>query len=140
MGLLSKLGGAIKETARGAAVNGILNATGNSAMAGAGNSAYEYDANGHIKGVNTSYVSEVESRYAGYDSDDIMAQYYGNQFVIDGKYGGLTTSTARKNPTNVSGNYPLKYNNFSTLSSSSEKTKAVNGLLLNDKGSKGEKL
>ena len=126
MGLLSKLGGAIKETARGAAVNGILNATGNGAMAGAGNSAYEYDANGHIKGVNTSYVSEVESRYAGYDSDDIMAQYYGNQFAIDGKYGGLTTSTARKNPTNVSDDYPLKY--------SGNTFKSTSGLLLNDKG------
>ena len=63
MGLLSKLGGAVKEGIRKGAVNGLLKATGNSAATGQVQfSEYSYDASQYVgNGINkgVSYVGNI---------------------------------------------------------------------------------
>lgn len=96
MGLLSKLGGAVKEGIRNGAVNGLLKATGNSAATGKLNYAeYEYDANGNIKGVNSTYTSKISSTF-GTDSslDD-------KQFT--GKNSSFVNTSAMPRPKNYKG-------------------------------------
>ena len=91
MGLLSKLGGAIKEGLRKGAVNGLLKATGNApATSGhASSSAYEYDANGHIKGINSQYAATVSDLYDN---------------------GLMYTNNKKYNTKSILDNYPTKYN------------------------------
>ena len=129
MGLLSKLGGTIKEGIRNGAVNALLEATGNNGALGQSYSEYSYDANGNIKGVNSKFVSELAQQYAGYQGTGLPS--------IDGKFGGLTKSTPRTPTVNHINNYPVKYGTKrgTTASSSTENSPSAYGLLLNDKGS-----
>ena len=100
--LAEKVGNTGKEAARNGLVDGLLNVTGNSAMNGRVNySEYEYDANGHIKGVNNKYVKEVENRY---ERLGLL-----NESDIDGNYGGLSTSVPRVKQTKILNDYPHKY-------------------------------
>jgi len=106
MGLLSKLGGAVKEGIRKGAVNGLLKATGNSAATGQVQfSEYSYDANGNIKGVNPKYATDVANRY-GSDTD---GQYY------DGNFGGLGAFKGAKRGPADPIPYKKKYNSAGGL-------------------------
>ena len=114
MGLLSKLGGAVKEGLRKGAVNGLLRATGNEAAIGhVSGSAYEYDANGHIKGVNSQYAADISNLYGTGGSNATF-----NLDMYDKSSSGLaynanghrpnqynTESTLNKYPTKYNGNY-----------------------------------
>jgi hypothetical protein len=91
MGLLSKLGGAVKEGIRKGAVNGLLKATGNSAATGQVQfSEYSYDANGNIKGVNPKYTADIANRYGSSNSNTfgnsggIAAAFTGKERTIHG--------------------------------------------------------
>ena len=114
MGLLSKLGGAVKEGIRNGAVNGLLKATGNSAATGKLNYAeYEYDANGNIKGVNSTYASEISNKF-GTSSNDIMHNLSDSPFnkttnttgtglIFDGKSSSIVNTSAMPRPKNSNG-------------------------------------
>lgn len=111
MGLLSKLGGAVKEGLRNGAVNGVLKLTGNNAASGQVQFAeYTYDANGNIKGINSQYAAKLSSNFGSDDN--------GNN-IYDGNSGSLTTSkSGDKRPKSLSGSekstlstYPSKYTN-----------------------------
>ena len=98
MGLLSKLGGAVKEGIRKGAVNGLLKATGNSAATGQVQfSEYSYDANGNIKGVNSKYSTDIANRFGSSNSN------------IFGNSGGIAASFTGKERTIHSGNGSLDY-------------------------------
>lgn len=118
--LAGKIGGVAKEAARGALTGELLNFTGNNAMTGQVNYAdYEYDANGHIKGINTKFAKEVETLY----EDSGVKNTTGKG--IDGSFGGLTTGTPRAAKTDFAEKYPGKYdnsaNNYKSFKSSYEK-------------------
>jgi len=103
MGLLGKLGGVAKEAGRGALVNGVLGITGNSSMTGQVQyPEYEYDANGHIKGVSSKYAIQIANTYSG-----------GGTSIdgVDGKFGGLgaSTSVRTKNLAAQGTSYPAKF-------------------------------
>lgn len=102
MGLLSRLGGAVKEGARNGAVKGLLKASGNSAATGKLNYAeYEYDANGNIKGVNSKYASTISETFG---SNSNSAQF-------DGKTSSFVNSLSMSRPKNYKGDkvVPEKY-------------------------------
>lgn len=116
MGLLSKLGGAVKEGARNGAVKGLLKASGNSAATGKLNYAeYEYDANGNIKGVNSTYASDISNKF-GTGSNSAMHNLKnistsGTGIIFDGKSSSIVTTTALPRPKNSNGDKinPEKY-------------------------------
>ena len=101
MGLLSKLGGAIKEGLRKGAVNGLLKATGNGPAASGhvSSSAYEYDANGHIKGINSQYAAAVSDLYENglmYTGDKNQNTDKSILEKYPTKYNGSYTNTSYK--------------------------------------------
>ncbi len=101
MGLLSKLGGAVKEGIRKGAVNGILKATGNGAATGKVQFAeYEYDANGNIKGVNSQYATQIANNFGS--STNVKDG-------IDGKSSGLTQGSTRPRYARDTIEMPTKY-------------------------------
>ena len=110
MGLLSKLGGAVKEGIRKGAVNGLLRATGNSAAADQVQfSEYSYDANGNIKGVKSKYTADIANRFGSSNS---------NRF---GNFGGIAAAFTGKERTIHGGkgslDYPTKFNGADGLDS-----------------------
>ena len=112
MGLLSKLGGAVKEGIRKGAVNGLLKATGNSAATGQVQfSEYSYDANGNIKGVNPKYAADIANRYGSTTDGN-------NDFGVEGNFGGLAASQSgvpRHDVKNKISKYPEKFNSADGL-------------------------
>ena len=125
MGLLSKLGGAVKEGIRKGAVNGLLKATGNNAASGHESySEYEYDANGHIKGINPEYAADVMDRFGVNESSrssskDKFGDYYssgnGLGYAAGGRGTGLFMNNAyrSKYPTKFEKNpEQYKYSNY----------------------------
>ena len=119
-GLAGKVGGTAKEAARGALTDGLLNLTGQGAMTGQVKYAdYKYDANGHIKGINTKFAKEVENRYESIGVANTTGQ------GIDGSFGGLTTGSPRSAKTSFIEKYPGKYdsstNNYNNFKLSYEK-------------------
>ena len=105
--LAARVGGTVKEAGRNALTNGLLNAVGLGAMSGQVNYAeYEYDANGHIKGVSSKYQAAVEDKYQGQSGIDLNSYN-----AIDGNTGGLTTGTSRFiQKDNFIPKYPIKFN------------------------------
>lgn len=104
--LASKIGGTGKEIIRNGLVNKFLDITGNSAMTGQSKYAeYEYDANGHIKGVNSKYALEVENAY------ELLGVQGITQNEVDGNFGGLTTGKSRNDleDGDLISRYPAKY-------------------------------
>lgn len=104
--LASKIGGTGKEIIRNGLVNKFLDITGNSAMTGQSRYAeYEYDANGHIKGVNSKYALEVENAY------ELLGVQGITQNDVDGNFGGLTTGKPRGalKDADLISRYPAKY-------------------------------
>ena len=137
MGLLSKLGGAVKEVARDTAVNGILGLTGNGALTGQVNYAeYSYDGNGNIIGVNSKYKTDVANKYGSVATNS----------TIDGKFGSMAHATPRSRQTNLNDQYPIKYDKMSNARTATtsavhakdeqtngkNNTQSVKGLLLQD--------
>ena len=105
MGLLGKIGGVAKEAGRGALVNGVLKLTGNTAMSGQVQfPEYEYDANGHIKGVNSKYAANIGALYGS--SHEGMNNIFGG-------FGGLGGGVNKRIEfTEAKGiDFPVKYNN-----------------------------
>ena len=102
--LASKVGGTIKEAARGSLSNGLINLTGQGAMTGQVKYAeYEYDTNGHIKGVNSKYAKEVEDKY------EKSGVYNTTGIGIDGNFGGLTIGKSRQAKKDFIYQYPGKF-------------------------------
>ena len=103
MGLLSKLGGAVKEGLRKGAVNGLLKATGNSSATGQVQfSEYSYDANGNIKGVNSKFVADIADRFGSSNSD--------SSWHIGGIGSAFTGKVRSPRAANGEGiDYPTKY-------------------------------
>ena len=143
MGLLSKLGGVVKEGVRNGAINALLKATGNESMLkNSGYPEFEYDANGKIKGINSKYTADIHNRYFGY-----VGHGNATEHIYTGKLGGLTSTQPRgREAVNYIEQYPIKYKTqrdklASTigddkLKKDEKSTKqSAYGLLLNDKGS-----
>ena len=101
--LATKVGETGKELVRNGLVEKGLELTGQDSMNGIPKYAeYEYDSNGHIKGVNSKYAKMIEEKYSS--GTPVSSK-------IDGNYGGLTTSISRQDTRSFIDNYPGKYDN-----------------------------
>ena len=100
--LAARVGGSVKEVARNGIIEKGLELTGQGAMNGQAKYAeYEYDANGHIKGVSKYGTEMAQNAYQSYNAFSTG---------IDGKTtGGLTGAKVRTEPTDFIENYPSKY-------------------------------
>ena len=93
MGLLLQIGGIAKEAGRAGLVNGVLGVTGNSSMTGQVQyPEYSYDANGHIKGVNSKYALNISTLYGTSKDTETVTDIFGG-------YGGLASSQLKRNRT-----------------------------------------
>ena len=93
MGLLGQIGGIAKEAGRSGLVNGVLGLTGNSSMSGQVQyPEYSYDANGHIKGVNSKYAANISTLYGTSKDTETVTDIFGG-------YGGLASSQLKRNRT-----------------------------------------
>lgn len=93
MGLLGQIGGIAKEAGRSGLVNGVLGLTGNSSMSGQVQyPEYSYDANGHIKGVNSKYAANISTLYGTSKDTETVTDIFGG-------YGGLASSHLKRNRT-----------------------------------------
>ena len=91
MGLLGQIGGIAKEAGRAGLVNGVLGLTGNSSMSGQVQyPEYSYDANGHIKGVNSKYAANISKLYGTSEDTETVTDIFGG-------YGGLASSQLKRN-------------------------------------------
>ena len=91
MGLLGQIGGIAKEAGRAGLVNGVLGLTGNSSMSGQVQyPEYSYDANGHIKGVNSKYAANISKLYGTSEDTKTVTDIFGG-------YGGLASSQLKRN-------------------------------------------
>ena len=91
MGLLGQIGGIAKEAGRAGLVNGVLGVTRNSSMSGQVQyPEYSYDANGHIKGVNSKYAANISKLYGTSEDTETVTDIFGG-------YGGLASSQLKRN-------------------------------------------